>query len=148
MYQNPSNFRRLITIIAFTQSLALIGCATNQPMGSGISTGTSRDKISFEEIQSAQAPDLYTLIQRLRPNFFARNRGMTTLDKNAGGPVGGNPDGNTLWVYVNETRAGDATALKSMTTNGILSVEYLDPATATRRFGSSVTSGVILVTRR
>lgn len=130
--------RRCVRSLQVVLLAVLASCAT-QATGSGISTGTSRDVISFEEIQAAKAPNVYTLVQRLRPNFFSRNHGMSSL---------GNTEANTLLVYVNDARIGDTDALRQLSTDGVLTVEYLNGSAAQLRYGAGHSGGVILVTRR
>lgn len=97
------------------------------------------DVITVEEIDAAppDAQDAYTLIERLRPNWF-RIRGGGSL------VLGG----VSVVVYMNEAKQGDPESLRGVPRAGILEMRHLNGTDATQRFGLNHEKGAILITLR
>lgn len=108
------------------------GCAST---GGG---GPSRDwdLLTFEEVQASNQIDAYDLIRTERPNWL-RQRGRASLL--------GNP---TLVVYLDGMQLGGPMSLRQIQINMISSVQYLDAASATQRFGTGHAMGAIVVSSR
>lgn len=90
--------------------------------------------ITEEEIQGAQAADLYTAIQALRPQWLTRRRQQSITGQ------------TPITVYVNRTRLGGVEELRTLPANSATSVVYLSPGQAQYRFGAGNSNGAIVVT--
>lgn len=131
--------RRHIVLAAAAAILA--GCASSggtagQQAGAARSR-TSRNIITEEELAGATEGDLYSVIQRLRPNFLV-TRGPTTMLGGTGGIV----------VYLDENRLGDVSTLRQISVSDVKQIQFLSATEATQRYGTGTPNGVILVTRK
>jgi hypothetical protein len=111
----------------------------------------SRNLISEEEVRASNATNLVQLVQALRPMWLRR--------EGAGGHSGHNgtntmdaPDPNEttvsetgVRVYVERGLVGDIFALRQIAVADVTSVEFLDAAQATYRFGDGNPAGAIVV---
>ncbi|HEX6536670.1 MAG TPA: hypothetical protein VF041_18935 [Gemmatimonadaceae bacterium] len=89
-------------------------------------------RISLEEIQAANLPTAYDLVDRLRRPWLRR-------DAVTGGEVA---------VYMDEQNIGDASKLRDIPSVEVAELQYLKNEDAIRRWGSQVTGSVIVVVRR
>lgn len=89
-------------------------------------------RISPEEIQAANLPTAYDLVDRLRRPWLRR-------DAVTGGEVA---------VYMDEQNVGDASKLRDIPAVEVAELRYLKNEDAIRRWGSQVTGSVIVVVRR
>ncbi|HEV2734568.1 MAG TPA: hypothetical protein VGV85_06995 [Longimicrobiaceae bacterium] len=109
--------------------------------------------ISQEEIEAASASDLYELVQRLHPEWL-RERGVQShsqTGKVSGGgaaPTVVTPGLPTILVYQDNARLGGVEALRVIPVADAGTVQFLNAAQATYRFGIGHSNGVILVTTR
>lgn len=120
-------------LLCVLSTLLLGACA---PAGSSSRTGpaTARSTpILLNEVRTANAPNAYELVQTHRPAWL-RKRGDNSI-RNEGDIV----------VYLNNARMGGPTSLQQIVTTTITSVEFLDPGTATYRFGNGHPYGAIVV---
>jgi hypothetical protein len=118
----------LLAVVA----LGLTACAAGP-------SGTPRlnpDRISRAEIEEAGPSSTYDLIQKLRP-IWLRKRGQTSFTQ----------EGDVV-VYLDGTRLGGRDSLRSVNTDFLESLEYLDARRATYRFGSGHVNGAILLKTR
>jgi len=99
---------------------------------SGPSTARSTP-ITLEDVRTANAPNAYELIQTHRPAWL-RKRGENSIRN----------DGDIV-VYLNNARMGGPSSLQQIVTTTITSVQFLDPGTATYRFGNGHPYGAIVV---
>jgi hypothetical protein len=126
------------TVIAFGALLIISGCA---------SSATTRaqgepDLITSTEIASSSASNAYELINRLRPNWLRR----TTP-----GSLGGGVRSQVVLVYIDGSRYGDQTALRSLSVGGLKSIQWLDAVragTLLPSIGSEPIAGAIVITTR
>jgi hypothetical protein len=100
----------LVTLIAFSR---IVACVSS---GSGARPATS-DRIARAEIASASATNAYELISRLRPNW---------LRPSGTGSIGGGVRNQLILVYIDQQRAEDLNALKTVSTSMITSVQWID----------------------
>jgi hypothetical protein len=124
---NPT--RALIPL--FLLALAACGPSKRAPH---TTPSSSRTEISAEQIAAAQAVTAYDAVEKLRPNWL-RRRGEQSITSPGGG----------VMVYVNDTRYGDITTLRSIQANMASLIRYYDAASAQYRFGTGNTYGVIQV---
>lgn len=102
-----------------------------------------RDLNMIREDEIAELQDRYRnavdLIQFARPRFL-KTRGATR--------VGASAAGEYAAVYVNDVRFGDIQSLRSLPSEGLVSIQWLSAAEATTRFGYGNTDGAILITQK
>lgn len=75
----------------------------------------------------------YDLIQKLRP-IWLRKRGQTSFTQ----------EGDIV-VYLDGTRLGDREALRSLRTESLETLQYMDARRATNRYGAGHVNGAILI---
>jgi len=113
---------------------ALVGCATTSSGERRASTDP--ELITFEEIRAAEASDVYTLIQRLRPRWLQmRGRQSIIMPED-------------VMVYLDNARYGGLASLRNLSTGGVTSLTYVDARTATQRWGLNHGHGAIVVSTR
>jgi hypothetical protein len=95
---------------------------------------SANSAISREELDRAQAADLFSALQSLRPHWLNRQHAQT---------VNG---GDGINVYVNGYKVGGLEELRHMSSADAATVAYLSPAQAQARFGVGNLNGAILVT--
>lgn len=103
--------------------------------GSGERPPSSRESISYEEIQNTAASNAYQLIQNLRP-YWLRGRGRKSfhLDQ-ASSPV----------VYLDGTRFGGVESLTSIPVSNLLEIRFFTASEANVRLGADHPSGAIMI---
>ena len=113
--------------------LGAAGCAS-----SGNSAGPrDPNRITPAEIESSDVTgSAYGLVEKLRP-LWLRRRGRHSL-------VGE----SSIWVYVDGTRVGAPESLDQISAMDVASLEFLDAAKATNRYGAGHDHGVISVRRK
>ena len=127
-----------ITVMAFGALLVISGCA---------SSGTTRaqsepDRITSAEIENSMASNTYELINRVRPNWLRRT---------APGSLGGGVRSQVVLVYIDGTKYGDLTTLRSLSVSGLKSIQWLDAVragTLLPNIGSEPIAGAIVITTR
>jgi hypothetical protein len=108
-----------------------VACASS---GAGSASRNSPNRISRSEISESSTSNAYELISRLRPNWF---RPQAT-----GSVAGGVVRSQGILVYLNRQRLEDLNALKTISTGGIESAEWIDAARV-QTVLSDVPSGAI-----
>lgn len=109
--------------------------------------------ISQEEVDAASASNVFELVQRLHPEWL-RERGQQSFsegDKVQGGLNEGTsvtPGLPTILVYQDNARMGGVEALRTIPIADVGTVQFLNAAQATYRFGIGHAHGVILITTR
>lgn len=126
------------TVTAFGALLVILGCA---------SSGTTRaqsepDRITGAEIDNSTASNTYELINRLRPNWLKRT---------APGSLSGGVRSQVVLVYIDGTKYGELTTLRSLSVSGLKSIQWLDAVragTLLPSIGSEPIAGAIVITTR
>lgn len=90
--------------------------------------------ITREEIDRGQWRDAYELVRSLRPSWLW-DRGPDSFE---------NP--GQIQVYVDGTRLGEVRLLRTLSTQGIERVEWIDAVSAAGRWGLNHAHGVIYIT--
>lgn len=117
-------------------SLALLaGCASSPSGGEGVST-SDRDALTLEEIRASNQSDAYSLVRSVRPQWL-RHRGPRSINLS-----------NEIVIYMDGTPIGGPDALRQIPLTDVTSMRYLDPNTATQRYGTGHGMGAILVSTR
>jgi Flp pilus assembly protein TadD len=107
------------TLFRYAMLFALAACASS---GSGASaTRGSPDRLTRAEITASSATNAYELISRLRPQW---------LRAPATGSIGAGVRMQAILVYLNRERLEDVNALKTISTDGIDSAEWIDATRA------------------
>ena len=96
-----------------------------------------RNTITAEEIEKARTAGwfAYDLISSLRPHFLRSQSAQSLSDRN---PV-------YAVVYVDEIVRGDLESLKSLSIEGIRSIQFIPPYDTTARFGQTLQGGAIVI---
>lgn len=89
--------------------------------------------ITMEEVQRSSAADALQLVQTLRPAWL-RIRGLQSFT-----------DDGLVVVYLDQVRLGGPASLRSIPVVAVETVQFLDAAAATQRWGTGHTHGAILI---
>ena len=110
-----------------------------------------RNALTASEIEASTAASVYQLVQQKRPRWLSP-RGSSTLRTQSGTDMFGrrteSPADPEIAVYVDDVRYGTQETLRSIPPHTVESMEYLDAASATQRFGTNHEYGAILVRRK
>ena len=125
------------TIVLLALSAVLSACAhssksddltrVSAPSGTGVITRT--------EMEQSRYASLYEVVQALRGRWL-QTRGPNTL---LGRPV-------EVQVLVDDLRMGGVDALRSLKTDNVVSISFVDPVAAGQRWGGKYAQGTIVVT--
>lgn len=128
---------RFIGLSRIAIVLALAACASSGATGGA---RRSSDQITYAEISTASAQNAYDLIQRLRPTWLRAQQ--------ATGSIGGGTRSQIVVVYLDGHRLGDIATLRTLSTEGIRSLQWLDAAraaTVLNEVGSDAIAGAIII---
>lgn len=131
--------RRALTLSRFATVVALVALAACASSGTVGSIRHSPDQVTSEEIATSSASNAYELIERLRPNWL---RPPSTGSLNAGVRT------RLIVVYLDGHRLGDLQSLRTLSVDGIRSMEWLDAtraATVLSEVGSDPIAGAIII---
>jgi len=112
--------------------LVLVACAA----GNSSVPRTNPNLITRVEIDEAGPSTVYDLIQKLRP-LWLRERGAVSFT-----------DETDLAVYLDRSRMGGREELRTIYSQNVESLEFLDARRATNQFGSGHVNGAILIRTR
>lgn len=132
-------------IVLTVTACASSGSATPKPdvAGGKESQTSSPDYVTSIEIDKTSAANAYELISRLRPRWLASTGGATKL--------GGGATTSVVAVYLDGFRVGVRENLRSISSNGILSMRWYDAARAAtilHEVGSEPIAGAIVITTK
>lgn len=133
----PTLFHRRVVLPALALSLVLGACAGGGG-GPASTPRTSSSALSTEELQADAAMDLFTLIQRRRPQWLT-NRAPTTAQ------------GRQLISVIMDgvKQQGSIEILRSMRAGDVEEVQYMNARDATTRYGTDMMAGaIVVVTKR
>lgn len=129
--RTPSFVRAALIPLALC--VALGACVSGGGAGAG-SPRSSSSSIGTEELQQDGAMDLYTLIQRRRPQWL-QNRAPTTAQGR-----------QQIAVILDGVRQqGSLEVLRSMRAGEVQEVRFLNARDATTRYGTDMNAGAIEV---
>lgn len=134
--------RRRLVLWTLPFLIMLIGsaCASS---GTGGTPRSSPDLITTAEINSTTAASAYDLVLRLRPNWLRQGRPASI----GGGAI----SRQVLVVYLDGNRLGGVETLRTLSANGIRSMQFLSATRAAvvlRDPGSEALAGAIVVNTR
>jgi hypothetical protein len=124
--------RRVLAGLVF--ALTAAACASS---GEGRPSG-SPDLINRAQIEASSARTAFDLVNQIRPQWL-RSRGTGSIQ---------NPDAGVPVVYVGEVRHGDVESLRGFDPDGIEEIRFINATSATTRYGSGHSGGVIRITLR
>lgn len=128
--------------------VALVSLQATAEAQSGTKRARDRNVLTAEEISEASASTVYELVRSKRPRWLSV-RGSSTLRTAAGRDNLGQPmtypAEAEIAVYVDDVKYGSQETLRSMSTNTVETIQYLDAASATQRFGTNHEYGAILI---
>jgi hypothetical protein len=113
-----------------------------------------RNRLTSEEIRARPVTTVHELIRSRRPSWLSVRGSATFETRTVQDPysatrkpmtVGVEP---SIIVYVDAVRHGSHEVLRSMSTEDVESIERLDAASATQRFGTGHEHGAIVIRRR
>lgn len=139
--------KTLVTPRSFILMLTILcACATasNQNTASSASGSTST-KLVKADIAATNLTSAYDVVSRLRPNWL-RPPGMTIT-----GISSGTAPAKQVLVYVDGDQLGPTETLRNLTTNNIISIEFLtvtQAASQVRDNGADIAAAVIMVRTR
>jgi len=122
------------TLSTLALGAALAACAGKAPNGS---PRPSASLITRAEMEQARYASLFDVVQALRGRWL-QSRGPNTL---LGRAV-------EVQVMVDEMRMGGVDALRSLRTDNVVSIAFVDPVAAAQRWGGKFAQGTIVVTTR
>lgn len=108
--------RSLAFLVAVSFLFALGGCATLESGGDG----SDRHRLTAEEIQEADASNLFELVERERPRWLQVRGARSATD----------PGSTRVLVYEGNTRLGGVEVLESFIPAEVEWLEYVDGTTA------------------
>ncbi len=109
-----------------------LGCALGARTEERAPSASLDDPLAQEEIAATQQGSLLEIIQRLRPAWL-RTRGQPFLGR------------QEIVVYLDGFRIGGADALRTISSQDVFEVRYLDASEATVRYGTGHPAGAIEV---
>jgi hypothetical protein len=114
---------------------SITGCATGGPPP--LTPIDRRNTITAEEIENARSPSIFAwdLISTLRPHFLRSQSAVGLTERN---PV-------FAAIYVDEVYRGELDILKSLSVDGIKSIQFIPPYDTTARFGQTLQGGAIVI---
>jgi hypothetical protein len=100
-------------------------------------TPSSSGVITRAEMEQVEHASLYDVVQALRGRWL-QTRGPKTL---MGRPA-------EIQVFLDDLRLGGVDALRSLTTDNVASISFIDPVEAGQRWGGKYAQGSIVVATR
>ena len=113
-----------------------------------------RNRLTSEEIRARPGATVHDLIRSKRPSWLSVRGSATFETRTVQDPYSASPKPMTVGaepqiiVYVDDVRRGSQEVLRSMSTDDVESIERLDAASATQRFGTGHEHGAIVIRRR
>lgn len=142
-----SFIRTAVAVVLAVAGLQATAEAQNKPKQS-----RDRNRVNVEELRAAPTTTAYEFVRARRAHWLSTRgqatlatRSMTDFTTGEAAVVGVAPE---VAVYLDGAKHGSQDALRSMSTDEIDSMEYLDSSAATQRFGTGHVHGAIVIRRR
>lgn len=126
-------FPRLLLAIPLLVLLVPLACAPASTGAPGEGARRDPNRITTQEIDDAPHSDAYDLVRRLRPRWL-QSRGARSVTQTS-----------DIVVYLDNVQIGGPRSLRDIQPSSVAELVYLDPATATQRWGTGHPYGAILV---
>jgi hypothetical protein len=127
-----SAFLRVVGLLSL--GLTVTACAARRPDDRPATRRSASGPITRDELESARYATLYDAVLALRGQWLQR-RGPTTLVTR---PV-------EIQVIAGDLRMGGVQSLRTMNSDNVVSIAFVDPVTAAQRWGGSHAQGAIVV---
>ena len=128
--------RQLIFVAAVAVSVA--ACASSGSSAGASGPRSSPSVITSDEIAKTSVQNAFDAVQKLRPSML-RQRQVATANAQSSGE---------LVVYVDNSRFGNADALRQIAANQVASLRYYTASEAQLKWGSGHPGGAIEVTTK
>jgi hypothetical protein len=127
-----SSFLRVIGL--FSLGLTIAACAGRRPAERAATRHSASGPITRAELEATHYASLYDAVLALRGQWLQR-RGPSTLVSR---PV-------EIQVIAGDIRMGGVQSLRTMNSDNVVSIAFVDPVTAAQRWGGSHAQGAIVV---
>ena len=124
--------RALRTLPILLLVALLAGCGAN----AGARAGTRSDMIVLSEMNAGSFANLFDLVQAVKPNWL-RARSPNSFQSPG-----------FVQVYLDDVRLGGVENLRTIATQGVQTIRWYDPITASSRWGLNHEQGAIVVSMR
>lgn len=125
--------------IIFCLVIALLfGCASSM---SSSSSGSS-NRITAEEIRNCGASNAYDAITTLRPGLIQKMQRKADANLPRGGSTFGS---DAIVIYFNSARRTGIQSLQEISTMNLAEIIYVEPTTATMRYGTGHAGGALII---
>ena len=125
---------RRIPLLAGLLILVACGSGTGRPEVGDPRPRRDPSRITRVELMDTHAVDAYEAIRILRPSWL-RPRGQTSVLARS-----------TVMVYIDNVQVGGPDVLRGVPLTTVTTMEYVDPSSATQRWGTNHVHGAIVVT--
>jgi hypothetical protein len=122
------------TIVLLALSAVVSACARNARPNDATRSDSGSNVITRAEMERGRYASLYEVVQALRGRWL-QARGPNTL---LGRPA-------EVQVLVDDMRMGGVEALRSLNTDNVVSISFVDPVAAGQRWGGKYAQGTIVV---
>jgi hypothetical protein len=126
--------RSLRVMALLSLGLVLAACSARRPDSGTSARRSASGPITRDELESARYSTLYDAVLALRGQWLQR-RGPTTLVSR---PV-------EIQVIAGDLRMGGVQSLRTMNSDNVVSIAFVDPVTAAQRWGGSHAQGAIVI---
>ena len=123
------------TIVLVIIGAAVLACARGSKPNDVTRPSSNASVISRAEMEQARYGSLFEVVQSLRGRWL-QTRGPQTLLGRPG----------EVQVLVDDMRMGGVDALRSLKTDNVVSISFVDPVAAGQRWGGKYAQGTIVVT--
>jgi hypothetical protein len=132
-----SSHSRIVVLLALGAVVSACAGASRPNDVTSSGSAASPSVITRAEMEQAPYASLYEVVQALRGRWL-QTRGPNTL---LGRPV-------EVQVFVDDLRMGGVDALRSLKTDNVVSISFVDPVAAGQRWGGKYAQGTIVVATR
>jgi hypothetical protein len=132
MQERRMRYLRPLVLLALGTAVSV--CARRSTPGDVTRTASDATVITRAEMDNARYASLYEVVQALRGRWLL-TRGPNTIMGRTG----------EVQVFVDDMRMGGVDALRSMKTDNVVSITFVDPVTAGQRWGGKFAQGTIVV---
>lgn len=130
----PARLRALAAVLLL---LAAPACGGRVPSGEARSSRSAYATITRQEIDTRAWSSVLDLVSTLRP-MWVRTRGADNL----------NNQSTPVQAYLDNTRLSGVNSLESISTAGVVAVDFVDGVEAAARWGLNHSQGAIVVRTR
>lgn len=123
------------TIVLLALGIVVSACARTSKPNDVARPSSNASVITRTEMEQARYASLYEVVQSLRGRWL-QTRGPKTLLGRPG----------EVQVFLDDLRMGGVDALRSLKTDNVVNISFVDPVAAGQRWGGKYAQGTIVVT--